>query len=423
MSALGGHSRSMKARSVHSRGMNTRSVDMLGMQPLQTSTLGVRLRIRLRPRLSLRYRRGAGALVAVLLLAALAGTGLAVHYAAQHAARQTVLAFEAGRVFGAWVLAAHRATQEHDFAPRLSVEPAFVLAPAVLRGMGAVPPGLPAHAGRHGGTPRYASFTVGIMDDGRGGPGRAPVAMAFGVLEPARAEAAPALRQGAIAAGLAALAEAGTAGTAMTVHVPAIESALGRPLAPDAFYVTADSGLRYRDQTLYRRPQPGRPELNRMETALDAGGHDVTDVAAAEGFAASVSKEAQAGGAGSVTGDTASARLEAGSLEAGGLGAASLTVSAELLVGRAAAGPVLAGTAAVTGRLEAASLSAAGRLTAGTLAAAGTTEIAGPSSAQSLAGEMLSVSGGMSAGRIASTGLHGPDASIGALTVGSCGGC
>ena len=415
--------------------MTTRSVDMLGMQPLQTSKLGVRLRLRLRPRLSLRYRRGAGALVAVLLLAALAGTGLAVHYAAQHAARQTVLAFEAGRVFGAWVLAAHRATQEHDFAPRLAVEPAFVLAPAVLRGMGAVPPGLPSHAGRHGGTPRYggtprhggtpryASFTVGVMDDGRGGPGRAPVAMAFGVLEPARAEAAPALRQGAIAAGLAALAEAGTAGTTMAVHVPAIEGALGRPLASDAFYVTADSGLRYRDQTLYRRPQPGRPGLNRMETALDAGGHDVTDVAAAEGFAASVSEDAQAGGAGSVTGDTASARLEAGSLEAGGLGAASLTVSAELLIGRAAAGSVSAGTAAVSGRLEGASLSAAGRFIAGTLAAAGTTDIAGSSSAQSLAGEMLSVSGGMSAGRIASTGLHGPDASIGALTVGSCGGC
>ena len=65
--------------------------------------------------LRLRYRRGAGALVAVLLLAALAGTGLAAHYAAQHSARQMASAFEGGRVFGAWVLAAHRASQEVGF--------------------------------------------------------------------------------------------------------------------------------------------------------------------------------------------------------------------------------------------------------------------------------------------------------------------
>ena len=383
------------------------------------STLGVSSHptTRLRTISSRRYRRGAGALVAVLLLAALAGTGLAAHYAAQHAARQTAQAFEAGRVFAAWVLAAHRASQELDYSVRLAVEPAFVLTPATLRGVSTVPPGLPARAGRD------ASFVVGIMDDGRGASGLSPVAMAFGVLEPARAEAAPALRRGAIAAGLAALADAGGTDTAMALHVPAIEGALGRPLAAGALYVTADAGLRYRDQTLYRRPQPGRPGLNRMETTLDAGGHDVTGAAAAEGFTASVSGDAEAGGAGSVTGDAAAARLGADTLEAGALAASALTVSADLLVGRAAAGPVLAGTADVSGRLDAAGLSAAGSLTAETLAVAGTATVSGPSSAQSLAGEMLTVNGTMRAGRIASTGLHGPDAAIGALAVGSCGGC
>ena len=383
------------------------------------STLGVssHLTTRLRTISSRRYRRGAGALVAVLLLAALAGTGLAVHYAAQHAARQTAQAFEAGRVFAAWVLSAHRASQELDYSVRLAVEPAFVLTPATLRGLGAVPPGLPANAGRD------ASFVVGIMDDGGG------IAMAFGVLEPARAEAAPALRRGAIAAGLAALADAGSTDTAMATHVPAIEGALGRPLAADvpgrspALYVTADTGLRYRDQVLYRRPQPGRPGLNRMETALDAGGHDVMGVAAAEGFTASVSGDADAEGAGGVVGDAVAARLVAEALEAGALGAASLTVSAELMVGRATAGPVVTGTASVNGRLDTAAMTAAGALTAETLAVAGTASITGPSSAQSLAGEMLTVSGTMRAGRIASTGLHGPDAAIGALAVGSCGGC
>ena len=186
-------------------------------------------------------------------------------------------AFEAGRVFGAWVLAAHRASQEQDFSARLALQRSFVLTPAELRGFGAVPPGLPERAGRD------ASFTVGIMDDGRGQAGLPPVAMAFGVLEPARTEAAPALRSGAIAAGLAALAEAGSTDTVMADHVPAIEGALGQPLAADTFYVTADAGLRYADAVLYRRPQPGRPGLNRMATALDGDGHDVTGIWDAKG--------------------------------------------------------------------------------------------------------------------------------------------
>ena len=384
-------------------------MSMLSMNTLSVNTLSVMP--------ARRYRRGAGALLAVLLLAALAGTGLAAHYAAQHAARQTAQAFEAGRVFAAWVLSAHRASQELDYSIRLAVEPAFVLTPAVLRGLGAVPPGLPGNAGRD------ASFVVGIMDDGGGGPGLSPVAMAFGVLEPARPEAAPALRRGAIAAGLAALADAGSTETAMALHVPAIEEALGRPLAAGALYVTADAGLRYSDQLLYRRPQPGRPGLNRMETALDAGGHDVTGAAAAEGFTASASGDVDAEGAGGVVGNALAARLGADTLEAGALDAAALTVSAHLVVGRAAAGPVLAGTADVSGRLDAAGLSAAGALTANTLAVAGTASVTGRSSAQLLAGEMLTVNGTLRAGRIASTGLHGPDAAIDALAVGSCGGC
>lgn len=392
---------------------------MLGMQPRRTDVLGMlTLGLHLPGKgLRLRYPLGAGALVAVLLLAALAGTGLAAHYAAQHAARQMASAFQAGRVFGDWVLAAHRASQEHGFASRLEIESAFVLTPAALRSLGAAPPGLPPQVGWH------ASFTVGIMDDDRGGAGSLPVAMAFGVLEPARPEAAPALRSGAIAAGLAGLAEAGSAETVMAAHVPAIEAALGRPLAADSLYVTADAGLRYVDAVLYRRPQPGRPDLNRMETALDAGGNDVTGIADADGFTASVSGDAEAAGSGSVAGDAGAAGLEAGSLEAGSLAAASLTVLGALLVGRAIAGPVSAGTADVAGRLEAASVTATGSVRANTLAVAGTTSVSGPSSAQTLAGEMLTVSGTMRAGRISSTGLHGPDASIDALTVGSCGGC
>ena len=113
----------------------------------------------------------------------------------------------------------------------------------------------------------------------------------------------------------------------------------------------------------------------------------------------------------------------AGSLEAGFLGAGSLAVSAELLVGRAAAGPVSAGRADAAGRLDAGSAAVAGALAAGTLAVAREAAVSGHSSAGTLAGEMLTVSETMRADRISSTGLHGPDAAVGALTVGSCGGC
>ena len=219
-----------------------------------------------------------------------------------------------------------------------------------------MPPGLPENVGRD------VAFTVGIMDDGAARQGRLPVAMAFGVVEPAGAEAAAAIRQGAIAAGLAALAEAGSDATVMAAHVPGIERALGRALAAPSLYVTADAGLRYRDQVLYRRAQPGRPDLNRMETVLDAGGNDVTGVAAAEGFTASLSEDGSAGGGGTVTGDARAADLEAESLEAGALAAASLSVSMELVVGRAAAGPAVTGTASVSGRLEGTAMTVAGAL-------------------------------------------------------------
>ena len=60
-----------------------------------------------------RHGRGAGALLGVLLLAALAGAALTVHYEAQDAKRVLALDRAAGRVFAAWVLTAHRATQAH----------------------------------------------------------------------------------------------------------------------------------------------------------------------------------------------------------------------------------------------------------------------------------------------------------------------
>ena len=358
-----------------------------------------------------RYARGAGALVAVLLLLAVAGAALATYYAAEDDARRRALDRAAGRTFAAWMLAAHRASQERDFSGRLAGGTGFALTAAELRGFGAVPPGLPDRAGPD------TTFTVGIVDDGAG------VAMAFGVLESPRDGAVPAMRGGAVEAGLAALVETGGDETPMTARLPAIERALGRPLPPGTLYATADWGVRYQDDVLYRRPQPGRPWLNRMETVLDAGGHDLRAAGDATGRSATVAGDAEADG-GAVDGDAAAARVRAASLEAGELGAAALAVSAALLVGRIrVVGAVSAGSVAATGRLEAGGLQTTGELTADTLAAAQSATVDGASSVRALDGETVTASGPLQTQRAAASGVFGARAHIDDLTVTQCQGC
>ena len=212
---------------------------------------------------------GAGALLGVLLLAAFAGTALTLHYEARGLARGEALDRAAGRVFSAWFQAAHRASQ--DQAATFETNPrrtgnAIILAPARLRALGTAPPGLPGAPGRN------ATFSFGVIADGtpRGVP------MAFGVLEPSLDGGAAhgvAIREGALGSGLAGLESVG-GGALMAPHLPAIEAALGRSLGPDALYVTGDHGLRYLEQALYRRAQPGRAYLNRLETALDMSSAD-----------------------------------------------------------------------------------------------------------------------------------------------------
>ena len=216
-----------------------------------------------------RHGRGAGALLGVLLLAALGGAALAVHYEARDAERVLALDRAAGRVFAAWVLAAHRAAQAHagTFETALKTHAGVLLSGARLRALGVVPPGLPERPGRH------ATMVLGVIADGTA----RRVPMAFGVIEPGAASRPSALRAGALDAGLRALAPGG--GSLMEAHQPAIEAALGRPLAVDALYVTADRGLHYRERALYRRAQPGRPWLNRMETDLAMAPPGIADPA------------------------------------------------------------------------------------------------------------------------------------------------
>ena len=375
-----------------------------------------------------RYTRGAGALFGVLLLASFAGAALTLHYEARGQARGQALDRAAGRIFAAWFHAAHRASLEHaaEFAARLAAAgDAVVLTPARLRALGLAPPGLPGAPGRN------ATFTLGVIADGtaRGVP------MAFGVLEPAPdggVAHGTAIRQGALAAGLAALEQPG-GGDLMAPHLPAIAATLGRPPGPDAFYVTADHGLRYLENALYRRAQPGRAYLNRMETGLDMSSADPADpvgrnVAAAGAVTARAGTLiGGAGIGGNITVDDAvmAQRLTAAILSAREVGGASLNVSADLIVGHALTGAAAAASVNAAGRLDAGGLRTVGAIAARTLSAATAVAVAGAAAVTGrLDGEQASVAGALQAGGIAAQAAHGPEARIaGTMTVGSCGGC
>ena len=371
-----------------------------------------------------RCRRGAGALLGVLLLASLAGAALAVHYEARGAERLLALDRAAGRVFAGWVQAAHRATQDHAdaFETALETQLGILLTVARLHALGAAPPDLPERPGRD------AAMTFGVIADGtaRGVP------MAFGVLEPRPPSRPTAMREGALDAGLAALAPGG--GTLIEAHRPAIEAALGRPLAADALWVTADLGLRYRERGLYRRAQPGRPWLNRMETTLrmappgatgpaDPARRNIVDAGDVGAEAAEIATDIAVGGNTDIGGRAEAGGASAATVEAGDVAAPTLEVTAALVVGTALTDRLKAGRVKATERLEAGALRTAGVLDAGSLSAATAVAVDGAAAADEMAGEELTVSGMLGAAGGAAGGVYGPDATIRVLTVGSCAGC
>ena len=372
-----------------------------------------------------RHGRGAGALLGVMLLAVLAGGALAVHYETREAERAQALDRAAGRVFAGWVQGAHRATQVHAdaFETALETQTGILLTVARLRQLGAAPPGLPERPGR------AAAMALGVIPDGAA----RSVPMAFGVLEPDGASRPSAMREGALEAGLAALAPAG--GPLMEAHRPAIEAVLGRSLGPDALFVTADRGLRYRERVLYRRAQPGRPWLNRMETALamappgttdpaDPARRNIAEAGTVGAEAAEIGLDVAVGRDGEFGGRADAAGVSAGTVEAGDVAGATMRVDADLVVGAAVTGALNAGSVTATGGLEAAALRTEGVLDAAALSVAGTATVQGAAATGDVAGETLGVAQTLGAGRTAAGGVYGPDATItGLLTVGSCAGC
>ena len=271
-----------------------------------------------------RRARGAASLFAVFLLLALAAIWLAWEARIEDRERRRALARSQGQGLALALASAHRASQVdaslHAENLAASGGAGYELTAGALAAH--LPPGLPADR---------PGLTLGILDDGGG------VAMAFAVWEtddgPADAidDLDDAIREGALAAGLRALATRGDTG-AMAGHLPAIEAVLGRAMAPGALYATADLALAYREHLLHRRAQPGRPHLTHMAQPLDfAATHAIAG-------AGTVSAGSTRSDTLAVSGDlsAAGARGNAGLRATGLTTLGPLRVEAALTIGQAA---------------------------------------------------------------------------------------
>ena len=277
-----------------------------------------------------RRARGAASLFGALLLLSIAAVWLLLEARIEDRERRRALARSQGQGLALALAAAHRASQIE--AARHAEELArrggagYRLTAVALAAH--LPPGLPADR---------PGLTLGILDDGAG------VAMAFAVWETDDGTGGPApidapaddiddaIREGALAAGLRALATRGDTG-AMAGHLPAIEAVLGRAMAPGALYATADLALAYREHLLHRRAQPGRPHLTHMAQPLDfAATHAIAG-------AGTVSAGSTRSDTLAVSGDLSAAGVDGpADLRATGLTALGpLRVEAALTIGQAA---------------------------------------------------------------------------------------
>ncbi len=409
---------------------------------------------RVTARLTRRLSRGAAELFGVLVLAALAGAVLTAWTLAERERQVTAARETAGHVAAAWLQATHRSTMETDWSAAVAAGGALVT-PASLVTAGHAPPGLPA-------AQRPLTMTLGVIGDGA----TPPVAMAFLVVTPDSVSASAALHRGLIDAGVIAVEYAAGPAGSMARHRPAIEALTGA-LDTAAFFVTADT-LSHQAGAVYRRAQPGRPWLNRMESDLDLAGHAITagaalfagaidpldaaidplDPATWPGVTTSSTSVTSTAGvvadpadllAGTTTLDPArapwapgvasldaAAAARLGTLEAASIAASSgLSVTGDLLVGSLVTpAALISRAAAVTGGLQAASIQAAA-LTAQNTTVGGDATITGTlATTAATAGGTLIAPTIETATITATGGVYGPSLRItGRLTASACNGC
>ena len=400
-----------------------------------------------------RRRRAAAELFGVLALAALAGMALTAWTLTQTREQTFAARMTAGHTAATWLQATHRATQEDDWTA-IAAAGGSVVTPATLVADGHAPPGLPA-------VQRGMTMTLGVISDGS--PDDVP--MAFIVIDPDSPARAAGIHAGLIEAGIAGIEHAAGPPGTMALHRPAIEAIAGS-LDAAAFFVTADT-LAYHPAALYRRPQPGRPRLNHMETDLALADNDVLNAAALHAGAidhldplidvtdpttwpgvttlstTDISQVAVVVDPNSLIPGTTIIDPMAPSIEPGAAtldaatavftafegariaGAAGLTVTADLVVGTLITPSQLqAASATIAGDLQAAALR-------GSTASAQETAIAGAAAVTGTLATSSASAGTVSGAPRASTttlratgGIYGPALTItGRLTTSSCDGC
>ena len=301
----------------------------------------------------------------------------------------------------------------------------FELTPATLRGAGALPAGF-ADVGAMGRGYRVLMLSAGAdtidllvtqtVPAGGGTPGsvEVPASALFGVGGSAR--------MGVVLPDT----PDRLTGPAVDAGIGAFQAAFGG--SPEAGALATlrrlDHRAVYGDQ-LYRVAVPGFAGANRMETDLDLGGNDLTGANALEADTLALESDLTVGGGLTVTADLMVGR------------ALNVSGSAEVTAGLAArsarvTGAASAGSLSVTHDLRAASLTAQGAVTAGSAGVSGPVA-AGSASLASLQSDSVtaltvtatevSAAGATARAVRATDRADASEAGFSRLTVGSCTGC
>lgn len=349
-----------------------------------------------------RFWRGSATLFGAVALGLFAVLFIASWHAAQAVLFRDEHDRERGRMWGQSCIAAHRAVQSGRITAPGAPVPGPVTAPAAvtpaaLRGWSLLPAGMRAVDEPGALAARYGAVLVDNV----------PMAVCS-LSGTGIASRYPALRAGAVMAGIDVVGEVGGTATAMHAHLGALQAVLGT-LPRGSLFMTADFGLGHPVERVHRRPVGGRPELSNMDRELTFnGGAGMVGVGTATAEAAEADSGAMpATGIATVRGDVvvrSSLSVQAttavsatGGFGFGGTQAGAqraFTIPRELGIGRSmrSRGAVEAGRMAVTGLLD--------------------------------AGGDVTASGSVAGGTVATTGeASAVSGSIGTLRVDSCDGC
>lgn len=221
--------------------------------------------MRMRRMTGRRFRRGSATLFGAVGLAVFA----VLFIASWHAAKAVLFLDESdrerGRMWGQSCIAAHRAVQSGRITAPGAPVPGPVTAPAAvtpaaLRGWSLLPAGMRAVDEPGALAARYGAVLVDNV----------PMAVCS-LSGTGIASRYPALRAGAVMAGIDVVGEVGGTATAMHAHLAAVQGVLGT-LARGSLFVTADFGLGHPVERVHRRPVGGRPELSNMDRGLTFDG-------------------------------------------------------------------------------------------------------------------------------------------------------